>query len=120
MSRWKRPAAMGLFLVLTYLFGGLYGLIFGAVLVAVAVIGRIPPGRLWPVAIALMGLAPFALLAQGLPSGPVAGPAFGTKHLLAHALVGMSLATCTLAGLLELAGGEAEHRRPRVTAGPGK
>jgi hypothetical protein len=118
MSRWKRPSAMALFLALTYLFGGLYGLIFGAILVAAAVIGRIPPVRLWPVAIVLMGMVPFALLAQGLPSGLVVGPAFGTEHLLAHALVGMSLATCTLAGLLELAGGEAEHRRPRVTPDP--
>jgi hypothetical protein len=115
MRRWRRLVTAGIFLALTYFFGGFFGLAFGAVLVLVSVLGRIPPLRLWPVALLFMGLAPFALLAQGLPSGPVAGPAFGTEHLLAHALVGMSLATAAWAGLLEVTGGGAEHRRPRAT-----
>jgi len=110
MSRWKWPAAALAFIALTYLFGGLYGLIFGAILVVASALGRIPPRRLWSLAIVLMGLAPFALMAQGLPSGPVVGPAFGTEHLLSHVLVGMSLGTAAWAGLLELARGKREAR----------
>lgn len=119
MSRRARPVTALIFLALTYLFGGIWGLIFGALLVGVSALRRIPPRALWPLALLFMALAPLALLAQGLPSGPVPGPSFGTEHLLAHALVGMSLATAAWAGLLEFSGGEAEHRRPRVTPRPG-
>ena len=105
------------FLAVVFLFGGLYGLLFGVVLVAGTVFTRVEARWLWGLAVLLMVLAPFALLAQGLPSGPIVGPGFGTDHLLAHVFVGMSLATAGWAGLLELALGSL--RRRVAEPGPG-
>jgi hypothetical protein len=93
------------FLALVFLFGGPYGLLLGVVLVAATVLARVEARWLWGLAMLLMTAAPFALMAQGLPSGPVVGPGFGTDHLLAHVLVGMSLASAGWAGLLELVPG---------------
>jgi hypothetical protein len=118
MMKWKRPIVGVVFVVVAYLFGNLLGLAVGAILVLVSIIGRLEAPRLWPVAVGLMCLAPFALLAQGLSSAPVAGPSFGAKHMLAHALVGMSLATAAWAGLLELTAGAPDHLRLRATPRP--
>jgi hypothetical protein len=118
MTKWRRPIVGAVFIGLTYLFGGLFGLVFGAILVLASIIGQLEAARLWPGAVGLMCLAPLALLAQGLPSAPVVGPSFGTKHMLAHAVVGMSLATAAWAGLLELTGGAVDHPRLRATQDP--
>jgi hypothetical protein len=120
MTRWKLPITASVFLALAYLFGDLFGLAFATLLVLVSILGRIEPGRLWAAAALLIALAPAALLAQGLPSGPVVGPAFGTRHMLAHALVGMSLATAAWAGLLELTAGAPARPRLRATRDPAR
>jgi hypothetical protein len=93
------------FLAVVFLFGGPYGLLFGAVLVAATLLTRVEVRWLWGLAVLLLAASPFALMAQGLPSGPVVGPGFGTDHMLAHVLVGMSLASAAWAGLLELVPG---------------
>jgi hypothetical protein len=93
------------YLAVVFLFGGPYGLLFGAVLVAATLFTRVEARWLWGLAVLLMASSPFALMAQGLPSGPVVGPGFGTDHMLAHVLVGMSLASAGWAGLLELVPG---------------
>lgn len=116
----RRAALVGVFLGLTTLFGGRYGLIGGAAIVGVWwALGR-QPRVLWIAAVALMAAAPIALMAQGLPRRPVVGPGFGTDHLLAHVLVGLSLAAAGLAALAEVLppdGGEPGRGRHRSGSG---
>jgi hypothetical protein len=98
----RRVIAAVTFLGLMYLFGGLVGLIVGVPIAAGSIFLRLPRSVFWGAAVAFMAAAPLALLAQGLPHRPVVGPSFGTDHLVAHVLVGLSLALAGWAGLNEL------------------
>jgi hypothetical protein len=88
------------FLGLAYLFGGRYGLVAAAVVLVARLVGT-PRAVLWAVAVILMAGAPVAVMAQGLPSGPVVGTSFGADHVVAHVLVGLSLLVATFGALEE-------------------
>ena len=89
------------------LFGGWYGLLVAAIVVGCSFVPRLPRWAFWLAAVVFMAAAPVALIAQGLPAGPIAGSDFGTRHLAAHACVGFSLALAAWAGLGEIAAGRA-------------
>jgi hypothetical protein len=114
MSR-RRLAIAIPYLALTWLFGGMYGLLAGLVIVALWVsLG--PFARvLWALSVLLLVAAPIAILAQGLPTGPTVGADFGANHMVAHVLVGLALATAGLAAFAEAVGG-----RKGSTEQPGK
>jgi hypothetical protein len=96
------------FPVVTWLFGGRYGLAVGLVIALVWALLRIRTSALWGAAVAAMAAAPVALLWQGLPKTPVAGPGFAASHLAAHALVGVSLSLAAFAAIIELLGVETQ------------
>jgi hypothetical protein len=100
MSR-KRIAIGVPYLILTWVFGGWYGVLAGIAILALWVsLG--PFGRaLWAVAIVLLLAAPIATMAQGLPSGTFVG-GLEAEHLVAHVLVALALATAGLAAIAEL------------------
>jgi hypothetical protein len=88
---------------LTFLFGGVAGLVVGGLVVAGAMLLRLPRRLFWIASVVCMAIAPIALIVQGLPGTPIAGPGFGTRHMAAHVLVALSMATAGWAGLSELA-----------------
>jgi hypothetical protein len=95
------------YLVLTWFFGGWYGLLAGALIVTLWVsLG--PYGRaLWALAVLLLLAAAVATILQGPPS--VAGGV--TTHMAAHVLVALALATAGLAAFAEVG-------RERAVQGP--
>ncbi len=100
----------GGFVLLVWLFGGVGGLVAGLVLVALGAGLRLPARFFWGLAVLLMALAPLAILFGGLPKTPAPGPSFGTRHMAAHVLVGLSLACAAWAGSSELVGMAAGER----------
>ena len=103
MSR-RRLAIAIPYLALTWLFGGRYGVLAGVVIIALW-LSLGPFARvLWALSVLLLVAAPIAILAQGLPTGPTVGAAFGTNHMVAHVLVGLALATAGLAAFAEAVG----------------
>jgi hypothetical protein len=100
----KRGGTLVLYLVLTWLFGGAWGLLVGVLIAAPTVLLRLRPAVAWVLSLACLALAPFVLMVEGLPSSHIAGPTFGTTHMGAHALVGISLAAAGWAGVLQLSG----------------
>ena len=91
-----------IYLGLMSLFGGRYGAVVALVVVAAWRVG-VPRPAFWAAAVLLMAAVPVALMAQGLPRTPVVGSDFGTSHLAAHVLVGLSLALAGFAGMWEVA-----------------
>ena len=106
----RRTAMVATFVLLMWLFGGVGGLVAGLVIVALGTGLRLPAGYFWGLAVLLMALAPFAILFGGLPKTPAPGPSFGTRHMTAHVLVGLSLASAAWAGSSELMGVAAGER----------
>jgi hypothetical protein len=100
----RRTATVVSFVLLAWLFGGVGGLVAGLVLVALGAGLRLPARFFWGLAVLLMALAPLAILFGGLPKTPAPGPSFGTRHMTAHVLVGLSLASAAWAGTGELVG----------------
>jgi hypothetical protein len=101
-----RVASARVWLAVVYLavngfFGGRAGVIVGVVVIAAWLVG-VPRGAFWAAAASAMAVAPVALVAQGLPGTPVVGVSFGTDHLIAHALVGLSLSLAGFAILWEI------------------
>ncbi len=88
----------------TWVFGGWSGLAIGALILAAWWVLAVPRSAFWALAVILMAAAPFALMFQGLPSSAVIGAGFGAKHLIAHTLVGASLALAAFAGTAEILG----------------
>lgn len=82
-----------------WFFGGLPGALVGAAL-AVALLRGASPSFFWAVGTVAVPVAAFAVLFQGL--GPVAGPAFGEHHWVAHLAVGLGLASLTVAAVLDV------------------
>ncbi|MBI4261758.1 MAG: hypothetical protein HY658_14480 [Actinobacteria bacterium] len=84
------------------LLGGLLGLV-GSVAATTAWLALgLRASVFWGAAVALMAAAPFATIAQGLPSRPVVGAMFGATHWLAHALATLSLVLAGFAGGMDL------------------
>jgi hypothetical protein len=102
------------YLALCWLFGGIAGLVVGAIVVVARGAFALPATYFWIGSLAAMAAAPAATIAQGLPGRSVVGPEFGEHHLAAHVLVGVSLALAGFAGLLEL--DRTHWRRPRGRA----
>jgi hypothetical protein len=100
----RRGGNVALYLVLTWLFGGTWGLLVGALIAVPTVLLRLRPAVAWVLSLACLALAPFVLMVEGLPSSHIAGPTFGATHMGAHVLVGISLAAAGWAGLLQLTG----------------
>jgi hypothetical protein len=100
----RRTAMVVIFVFLMWLFGGVGGLVAGLVIVALGAGLRLPMGFFWGLAVLLMAPAPLAILFGGLPKTPAPGPSFGTRHVAAHVLVGLSLASAAWAGSSELLG----------------
>ena len=100
----RQTATVVSFVLLMWMFGGVGGLVAGLVIVALGAGLRLPAGFFWGLAVLLMALAPLAILFGGLPKTPAPGPSFGTRHMAAHALVGLSLASAAWAGASEVLG----------------
>jgi len=100
----RRTATAVSFVFLIWLFGGVGGLVAGLFIVALGAGLRLSAGFFWGLAVLLMALAPLAILFGGLPKTPAPGPSFGARHMAAHVLVGLSLASAAWAGLSELLG----------------
>ena len=90
-----------IYVSLMSLFGGRNGVVVALVVLAAWRVG-VPRPAFWAAAALLMAAAPVALMAQGLPGTPVVGSDFGASHLVAHALVGLSLALAGFAGMWEV------------------
>jgi hypothetical protein len=99
----RRRVAVGcLYLGLVLFFGGVWGLVVGATILGSYALFRFPTRTFWLAAVAFMGMTPFAIVAQGLPNAGIAGPDFGTRHMVAHVFVGISLALVAWAAMNEL------------------
>jgi hypothetical protein len=90
------------FLVLCGLVGAVVGAGIGVLVLAVWLLVNPPRWTYWAAALALMALAPVALVAQGLTTSPIAGPGFGTSHMVAHWLVMSALFAAGFAAGLEI------------------
>ncbi|HXJ66825.1 MAG TPA: alkaline phosphatase family protein, partial [Actinomycetota bacterium] len=82
------------FVFLTYFFGGVIGGLVGLALI-IAWWRGVSAAALWVVGLGLLALAPFVVLASGVPASVV--PTFGQHTFGGHVLVGMGLA-CILLG----------------------
>ncbi len=102
VRRW--PLVVG-YPILTFLAGGKFGLLVGLLVVVPSWFFTLSRKAFWIASLACLAAAPFALILQGLPATPVPGPGFGTRHLLAHALVGLAMALAAWAALRDLAEG---------------
>jgi hypothetical protein len=88
-----------------WVFGGAWGLVAAAVVAVAWALVPIPRRMLWIAAVALIAATPIAIMAQGLPSGPIPGPGFGRQHMVAHVIVGLAMVFILLAALDELVTG---------------
>jgi hypothetical protein len=107
-------AAIGLwvgFVAAAWFFGGPFGAVVGALAVVAHAALRPKPSAYWAGAVAAMSVAMLAMFVQGLSGGSVLGSGFAERHLVAHGLVGVSLASAVYASLLELTGLEGKLRR---------
>jgi hypothetical protein len=111
VRRWIGLAA---YLALGWLFAGRYGLVACALMAALWVYLRPPRWVLWAASVGFMCAAPIAMLIQGLPRSGTLGGSFGTQHMAAHVLVGLSLAAAGLAGLVDLQEEVRARRRSEV------
>jgi hypothetical protein len=90
-----------LYIAALWFFSGPLGLAIGMGLLLIWSL-RPPTWAYWLGALLCLTAAPLAIMAEGLPSGPTAGPNFGTSHPVAHVLVASSLAFAGFAAILEL------------------
>jgi hypothetical protein len=104
------------FVVLTWYFGGPLAAVAGSGLALLRLRGA-TPRFYWQLAVAALVVAPMSVLVQGLPSR-VATPAFGARHWVAHALVGVALASAAFAAFLELPRVRAAHAAADPPAEP--
>ena len=88
------------FALLTWFFGGIYGLLAGVVIVGAWLGLRLRPAAYWIASIVLVAAAGLAQIARDL-GGAAIGPGYATTHIAAHALVGVGLACAAFAALLE-------------------
>jgi hypothetical protein len=98
----RRWIGLAVYLALGWLFAGRYGILACACMAALWVYLRPPRWILWAASVGFMCAAPIAILVQGLPGSGTLGGSFGTQHMAAHVLVGLSLAAAGLAGLVDL------------------
>jgi hypothetical protein len=98
---WFRPSLLA-FVCLTWLFGGIPGLVVGSGLAALALVGS--PARVhWIIGLGAIGLATLSVAFQAL-SSPSATPTFAATHAAAHLLVGIGIASISVAILRESLG----------------
>jgi hypothetical protein len=90
------------FPVVGWFFGARVGLIVAVVAVAVLWTIARPQRLLWPAAVGMLAVAPFAIWAQGLPRTRVVGADFGVRHWIANDLVISALVVASFAALVEL------------------
>lgn len=95
-----------------WFFGSTVGLVAAVIAVAVWWTASRPGRLLWPAAVGLLALAPFATWAQGLPRTSVVGADFGVRHWVANDIVISALVVASFACLAELFRLESPRRRP--------
>ena len=110
----RRSIGLAGYVALGWLFAGRYGLLACTVMAALWVYLRPPRWVPWAAAVGFLCAAPIAILVQGLPRSGTLGGSFGTQHMAAHVLVGLSLAAAALAGLVDLQEELRARRRPEV------
>jgi hypothetical protein len=89
-----------LFVVAAWFFGGTAGAVVGTALALVRL--RTRTGTIfWTVGVGGLVLAALATIVQGLPFG-FAGPQFGARHWVAHAAVGVALASLAMAAFIDI------------------
>jgi hypothetical protein len=105
IESWARNVAVAVgFLLLTWFFMGGYGLVVGGLVIGSWWLIGLSRTALWAAAVVLLAAGMLILLAGNLPSSRVVGAQFGVDHLLAHRVVGASLAMAVFAALNELTG----------------
>ncbi len=116
-ARGSSPGRRGVILSLgfplvAWFFGSNVGLVAAAIAVVLWWTTPRPSRLLWPAAVGLLALAPFATWAQGLPRTNVVGADFGVRHWVANDLVISALVIATFAALTELFRLEAARNGP--------
>jgi hypothetical protein len=124
--RGRRAVVLSLgFPVIGWFFGSRIGLIVAVLAVALWWTVARPERLLWPAAVGMLALAPFAVWAQGLPQTSVVGADFGVRHWIANDLVTSALVVASFAALTELlhldtAGGGRHGIRLQSAGRPGQ